>query len=54
MSNSNNSMFSYIQDDDLTGGNSNNGIEGPKGGLSSAYEKMAAERQNDFGGIQRV
>ena len=54
VSNSNNSMFSYIQDDDLTGGNSNNGIEGPKGGLSSAYEKMATERQNDFAGIQRV
>ena len=52
--NSNNSMFSYIQNDDLTGGASNTGMESPKGSLSNAYEKLAAERQNDFAGIQRV
>lgn len=52
--NSNNSMFSYIGDDDLTGGATNTGMEGPKGSLSNAYEKLAAERHNDFAGIQRV
>ena len=52
--NSNNSMFSYIRDDDLTGGATNSGIESPRGSLNNAYEKLAAERQNDFAGIQRV
>ncbi len=37
--NSNNSMFSYIGDDDLTGGATNTGMEGPKS-LSNAYEKL--------------
>lgn len=52
--NSNNSMFSYIQDDDLTGGATNNGMETPKGSLDNAFERLAAERKNDFSGIQRV
>lgn len=52
--NSNNSMFSYIGDDDLTGGASNTGMESPKGSLGNAYEKLAAERHNDFAGIQRT
>ena len=38
--NSNNSMFSYIQNDDLTGGASNTGMESPKGSLNNAYEKL--------------
>ena len=53
VSNSNNSMFSYINDD-LTGGVTDTGLETPRGNLSNEYEKLAEARKNDFTGIQRV
>ena len=50
-----NSVFSYIEGADNSPVHPKAGLDsGIKGGTNDAFEKLAAERKNDFAGIQRI